>query len=308
MSFLERLSNLKSGLDSENASFQAEQDNFTRDAEKMREVAHAKLEDYARNLEQAGGLGFGAIKAGQAVKSLYNKWRGKGKEEPSEEEEKPAEEEEQPTEEETGDSGEMPETEGQAETPSENIETSEEQAPEETQAVEDGPEMLDEGTEVADTSHLPSEMEMNDASNLGESQATLTNNPEGLQSTSTQNQILDEDPESNVDASDAVDSLTGDATDLATTTAEAGAEVAGDVATSVGSGILDTALIVGDAVLDAIPVVGEIAMIGTAIAGFFEGVFGHPHNEPKVVAPAIVDKVGTDATSLVSKTPVAGLV
>jgi hypothetical protein len=330
MSYLERLQNLKSGLDAQNQQFQSEQDNFTRDAENMRQVAMAKVEDYARNLEQAGGIGFGAIKAGQSVGKLYKKWRGK-KEEPEEEEEPEEPEEEQMPETEEPQMVENPEIfdadgnldlspEGlarpqmiqatpEAEEPTGNEEVSTEQGPEENME-EEGPELTGEGETVADTSHLPSEMEMNDASNVGQRQGTTATQQDAdtVQSTpDAQQATLDADPESTMNMNDASSSLAdGTGADIGEATGDAIA----DATAGGSSALIDGLAVAGDVILDAIPVVGEFAMIGTAIAGFFEGIFGEHNAPPPPPAPAIVSKVGQDASALVSKAPeaVSGLV
>ena len=380
MSYLERLQNLKSGLDAQNQQFQEEQDNFTRDAENMRQMAVAKIEDYARNLEQAGAAGFGAIKAGSSVVKLYKKWKNKktdadGNEKPEDGQTGETAEEETPSIEETtsnpglrervandlDDMGEndlaesirggsidkdvvneaysklrngnydqqatadelkvakqesdarkaqkAQEQEGEKEEePTGNEDTSTERAPEETQE-EEGPELTGEGETVADTSHLPSEMELNDASNFGQRQGTtsLEQDAEQIQSTPTQDAILDADPDSTMNANDATTSLADDA---GATVDEATGDAVADAATDGSSALVDGLAVAGDVVLDAIPVVGEIAMIGTAIAGFFEGIFGGD-SVPKVnPAPAIVAKVGQDASAIVQKAPgaVSGLV
>jgi hypothetical protein len=379
MSYLERLQNLKSGLDSVNQQFQEEQDNFTRDAENMRQMAVAKIEDYARNLEQAGGIGFGVIKGGQSVRKLYKKWKNKktdeeGNEKPEDGQSGETAEETPSIEEPTSNPGlrermandldDMGENDlaesirggsidkdvineaynklrngnydqqatadevkatkqesdarraqnaqdqgEQEEEPTGNEETSTERAPEETQE-EQGPELTGEGETVADTSHLPSEMEMNDASNFGARQGTTNleqdnemrqGNPEAQQAT------MDADPETTMNVNDAGSSLAGDA---GATVDETTGNAITDAATEGGSSLLDGLAVAGDVVLDAIPVVGEIAMIGTAIAGFFEGIFGG-ESVPKVnPAPAIVAKVGQDASAIVQKAPgaISGLV
>ena len=54
-----------------------------------------------------------------------------------------------------------------------------------------------------------------------------------------------------------------------------------------------------DAVSGAIPVLGEVALIGTALAGFFESIFG---GHPKVPDAEIVGDSGIDASALVKQT------
>jgi hypothetical protein len=373
MSYLERLQNLKSGLDAQNQQFQGEQDNFTRNAENMKQAAFAKIEDYSRNLEQAGGLGFGTVKAGQSVKTLYNKWRGKntdndGKEKPEDgnsgetTDSAPSETSSNPglRERMANDLDDMGENDlaesirggsteqdvisnaynklrsgnydqqstadeikatrqesmkqkaeqgEQQQEPTGNEETSPERAPEETQE-EQGPEMTGEGETVADTSHLPSEVEMNDASNLGARQGTTNleqDNAVRQGTTEAQQATLDADPESTMNVSDATNSLGGTG---GTTVGDATTDAITNAVTDGSSSLLDGLAVAGDVVLDAIPVVGEIAMIGTAIAGFFEGIFGAHNDTPVNPAPAIVAKVGQDASAIVSKAAgaVSGLV
>lgn len=114
-----------------------------------------------------------------------------------------------------------------------------------------------------------------------------------LQQTTTQNAIQDLDPEG---ASNLLSGAGGDG---------AGANALIDAGEEAGSSLLDTGLAIGDAVLDAIPFVGEIALVGTAIAGFFEALFGEPHNP----AQEITGKEGVDADALVqSQTPVTAQV
>jgi hypothetical protein len=376
MSYLERLQGLKSSLDSVNQQYQEEQDNFTRDAENMRQMAVAKIEDYARNLEQAGGVGFGAIKAGQSAKKLYNKWKNKNTDKDGNEKQEDGktgetqEEEDGPSVEDTtqepglrermaNDLDDMGENDlaesirggsvnkdvieeayqklkngnydqqatadevkatkqesdakrtGEQEEPSGNEETSRETGPEE-------PELTGEGEEIADTTNLPSQVELNDASNFGSREGTtaLSQDNEAMRMTTPEAQqaTLDADPEGNMNVSDATTNLGGSSgADVSTSIGEGvgdGVSTAVDAGSAATSSLLDTGLAIGDAVLDAIPVVGEIAMIGTAIAGFFEGIFGGD-SVPKVnPAPAIVAKVGQDASAIIQKAPgaVSGLV
>ena len=304
MSYLSRLSNLKAGLDAQNSQYQAEQDNFSRDASKMEEVARAKVEDYARNLEQAGGLGFGIIRGGKSVKALYNKWRGKKEPETQETQET------QETEVSNNDvDSNLPidENIGNEELPTGNEEISTETGPEEN-LEEQGPELTGENELIADTTNLPSQIEMNDVSNFGQTQgtATLEQDSNIIQSTPTQNAILNSDPETNMSVEDSTDSLASQ------TGGDITSELTGDVvADSVSEGssaLVDGLAIAGDVVLDAIPVVGEVAMVATAVAGFFEGIFGS-HDQPIQPPPSIISKVGVDASSMVQKTPtVPGLV
>jgi len=133
---------------------------------------------------------------------------------------------------------------------------------------------------------------------------------EGLQETSTQQQIMDLDPE------DAITSLNsgttagrsvGQVADEASSAVSDAVNAGGDALISAGgdalagaSGFLDGAMGVADAVLGAVPVVGEVALIATAVAGFFESIFG---GHPKVPDAEILGDTGLDASAMVKQTP-----
>ena len=141
-------------------------------------------------------------------------------------------------------------------------------------------------------------VEMEDASNFGARQATTATTDAGeMGDTATQQAIMDANPESaeavmgglSTDAGEAATDLASSATDALTGGAGA---LAGDAAS------LTTGLAIGDAVLDAIPVVGEVALVATAIAGFFESLFGGS----EAPSQAIESKSGFDVNSLVQQT------
>ncbi len=141
-------------------------------------------------------------------------------------------------------------------------------------------------------------VEMEDASNFGARPATTATTDAGeMGDTATQQAIMDANPESaeavmgglSTDAGEAATDLASSATDALTGGAAA---LTGDAA-SVATG-----LAIGDAVLDAIPVVGEVALVATAIGGFFESLFGGS----EAPSQAIESKSGFDVNSLVQQT------
>jgi hypothetical protein len=154
------------------------------------------------------------------------------------------------------------------------------------------PETNVEVAEPTSTNGFVEQMELDPESvGQGGTSTSLSSGGEGGQ-TAAQTQIQDLDPEG---ASNLLSGAGGD--DAANALVDAGGEA--------GSSLLDTGLAIGDAVLDAIPFVGEIALVGTAIAGFFEALFGESHTP----ATEITGKEGVDADALVqSQTPVTAQV
>lgn len=147
-------------------------------------------------------------------------------------------------------------------------------------------------------------VEMEDASNFGAPRPTTLSQGE-LGETQIQQDIMDVDPESVQSA------MTG----LSTEAGEAGAEATAESVADIGSTAADAltggaaalagdaggimgAIGIGDAVLDAIPVVGEVALVATAIAGFFESLFGGGEAPDQSVEA----KSGFDVNSLVQQT------
>lgn len=302
MSYFDRLESYKQGLLSKVDEYQQLQDNIQQGAE---DYLNAKVSDIAEKLEAVGGLGLGTIEAGKAVKKLYNKWRGKK----DEDEEEEGGEETQPTE-----GGETaPPEEDAPDAPAPAQGTAQAQRP-----VDDA----EQGAEGAEDAEGPSENLESVADNLPEAGAEVemqdlgataqltrpspANNymPENaIQETRAQQDIMNQDPEEGTDNSPQRIQPEAEAEEAV----EGGEEVADTgvaVSSTAGSSLLDGALAIGDAVLDAIPVIGEVAMVATAIAGFFEGMFGHHHSAP--VAPdEIIAQAGFDPSAVISQLPVS---
>lgn len=145
-------------------------------------------------------------------------------------------------------------------------------------------------------------VEMEDASNFGARPGSTTLSQGELGETTTQQGIMDANPES---VGDAMSGISTDAGEAASDALSAGGSALSDAlstggaaaAAGDGAGIM-SALGIGDAVLDAIPVVGEVALVATAIAGFFESLFGGS----KAPDQAIEAKSGFDVNSLVQQT------
>ncbi len=141
-------------------------------------------------------------------------------------------------------------------------------------------------------------VEMEDASNFGARPATTATTDAGeMGETTTQQAIMDANPESSEAVMSGLSTDAGEAaTDLASSATDALTGGAGALAGDAAS--LTTGLAIGDAVLDAIPVVGEVALVATAIAGFFESLFGGS----EAPSQAIESKSGFDVNSLVQQT------
>lgn len=303
MSYFDRLESYKQGLLSKVDEYQQLQDNIQQGAE---DYLNAKVSDIAEKLEAVGGLGLGTIEAGKAVKKLYNKWRGKKDED---------EEEEGGEETQTTEGGETaPPEEDAPDAPAPAQGTAQAQRP-----VDDA----EQGAEGAEDAEGPSENLESIADNLPEAGAEVemqdlgataqltrpspANNymPENaIQETRAQQDIMNQDPEEGTDNSPQRIQPEAEEEEAV---AEGGEEVADTgvaVSSTAGSSLLDGALAIGDAVLDAIPVVGEVAMVATAIAGFFESMFGHHHSAP--VAPdEIIAQAGFDPSAVISQLPVS---
>lgn len=139
-------------------------------------------------------------------------------------------------------------------------------------------------------------VEMEDASNFGAREGTTSLSQGELGETTTQQSIMDVNPESlgetmsglSTDAGEAATDLVSSATDALTGGAAALAGDAGGVMAGLG---------IADGVLDAIPVVGEVALVATAIAGFFESLFGGGEAPDQ----AVEGKSGFDVNSLVQQ-------
>jgi len=128
---------------------------------------------------------------------------------------------------------------------------------------------------------------------------------EGLGETQTQQQIMDLDPESATAGLNSGSTAGQTASDVLTDTTNAVNDAVNDAITGVtdaGSSLLDTGLAIGEVALDAIPVIGEIGLIGTAIAGFFESIFG---GKPKVPDTEIIGDSGLDASAIVKQAATA---
>lgn len=306
MSYFDRLESYKQGLLSKVDEYQQLQDNIQQGAE---DYLNAKVSDIAEKLEAVGGLGLGVIESGKAVKKLLNKWKGKKDEDEEEEdgEETPGTEggETAPPGEDAPDAPAPAQGTTEAQRPVDNAE----QGAEGAEDAEGPSENLE---SIADNLPEPgAEIEMQD---LGTNAQLRQVNPDaennisqdGMRETQAQEDIMNQDPEAgrafNDDGPERVQPEEGEEA-----VAEGGEEIAEtgvDVSTTVGSSLLDGALAIGDAVLDAIPVVGEVAMLATAIAGFFEGMFGHHHSAP--VAPdEIIAQAGFDPSAVISQLPVS---
>ena len=139
-------------------------------------------------------------------------------------------------------------------------------------------------------------VEMEDASNFGAREGTTSLSQGELGETTTQQSIMDVNPESlgetmsglSTDAGEAATDLVSSATDALSGGAAALAGDAGGVMAGLG---------IADGVLDAIPVVGEVALVATAIAGFFESLFGGGEAPDQ----AVEGKSGFDVNSLVQQ-------
>jgi len=147
-------------------------------------------------------------------------------------------------------------------------------------------------------------VEMEDASNFGARQGTATLSQGELGETTTQQSIMDANPESlgetmsglSTDAGEAASSVTDVLSSAASSAADALTGGAGALAGDAAGGLM-SALGIGDAVLDAVPVLGEVALVATAIAGFFESLFGVGSSPDQ----AIEGKSGFDVNSLVQQ-------
>jgi hypothetical protein len=296
MSYFDRLESYKQGLMSKVDEYQQLQDNIQQGAE---DFLNAKVNDLAEKLEAVGGLGLGTIEAGKAVKKLYNKWRGKKDEEDDEEEgdgettttttdtttaqqaqqQQQQEQGQQNEEQRTAEQGEDAED---AEGPSENLESVADNLPEAGAEVE----MQDLGATAQLTRPSPANNYM----------------PENaIQETQAQQDIMNQDPEAGTDNSPQRIQPEEEAVEQ---TGEDVAETGVDVSTTASSTLLDTGLAIGDAVLDAVPVIGEVAMVATAIAGFFESMFGH-HHTGTPAPDEIIAQAGFDPSSVISQLPVS---
>jgi hypothetical protein len=296
MSYFDRLEGFKQGLMQKADEYQQLQDNIQQGAE---DFLNAKVNDLAEKLEAVGGLGLGTIEAGKAVKKLYNKWRGKKDEEDDEEEgdgettttttdtttaqqaqqQQQQEQGQQNEEQRTAEQGEDAED---AEGPSENLESVADNLPEAGAEVE----MQDLGATAQLTRPSPANNYM----------------PENaIQETQAQQDIMNQDPEAGTDNSPQRIQPEEEAVEQ---TGEDVAETGVDVSTTASSTLLDTGLAIGDAVLDAVPVIGEVAMVATAIAGFFESMFGH-HHTGTPAPDEIIAQAGFDPSSVISQLPVS---
>ena len=293
------------------------------------DLLEAKVKDWGNFMEGIGGLGYATMKAGQSVKKLYKKFKGekeKPDEEPDEEAEEPTEtapeEAEEPTETapeeaDIGDVVEAPDVAGDVgefgEVAGDFADTT--GLPAEVEMTDLAPATTEEvAGEFADVSELPAEVEMGSMveGGVGATEGgTATLGTGGLGATATQTQIMDADPEDltgDLGEGEATDLLSGgtdavaDGTALIGTSTATAGEVAGTVAGEVGGEV--SGMLLGDAIVSAIPVVGEIALIGTAIAGFFMELFGHKHHSTPPPTE-VVAGVGADASSLVSRTPMS---
>ena len=339
--YLSQLSAIKDNLVASQTQLQNYEDNIANGAN---ELLSAKVNDIAEKLEAIGGGGLALMKAGEGVKALYNKWRGKkddskdGEDEEGEEgEDRPPAQGDEPSESTAQDTAHSPNNEGgeadQAEPPAEE----ESPNPEQTQPNEEAE--ADEG-DFADTSNFPAEQEMSNMQDMATnpetsvmetsmdsgaqvSSTTSMGTSEGLESTRTQQQMLDTDPEEVAGLGDTTadtsttlldgastavnDAVSGGAQSLSTAVSTTTDGISSAVSEG-SSAIFDTVAGVVDGALDAIPVVGEIAMVGTAIAGIFESIFGHHHHSPPPTQANIVSGVGADTSKLVQKQSVGAVV
>ena len=301
MSYFDRLESYKQGLMSKVDEYHQLQDNIQQGAE---DYLNAKVNDIAEKLEAVGGLGLGTIEAGKAVKKLYNKWRGKKDEDEDEEE---GGEETAPTE-----GGETaPPTADAPDAPIQGQGTPQAQRPvdnaeQEADNAEEGQGPSENMEDIAD--NLPeagAEVEMQDLGATAQfTRPSPANNymPENaIQETQAQQDIMNQDPEAGTDNSPQRIQPEEEAVEQ---TGEDVAETGVDVSTTASSTLLDTGLAIGDAVLDAVPVIGEVAMVATAIAGFFESMFGH-HHTGTPAPDEIIAQAGFDPSSVISQLPVS---
>lgn len=204
----------------------------------------------------------------------------------------------------------------QAQTEETSFSTPEEQyeLPSEHNAVQEGQgEAPAEPTEASDPIRAETRI-----STAGEQNASMPR---------SQQQVLDQDPEGHI--ADSSTDITNDAGVPSSSTGESGSsaggagdagDIAPDIAPEAGGVFEDMGgMLTADAVLDAVPVVGEIAMIGTAIAGFFEALFGGGSSSPTKPKPppppsftpslgSVVSGIGVDANQLISKSKIGALV
>lgn len=297
MSYFDKLEAIKSTLNSQISEATGLSEGLQNTAD---ELLSSKVKHIGEQLESFAGLGLAAYKSFGSAKSLYKKYSSpQDKEQEESKEQEPEQEPEEPSMEQDIPSGE-PEESGELNVP-ENL-------PENTEDLADiqEPETLG-GETLAGESELgmPGTMtEMTNFNELGTSiehnigNTTLQTTENGLSETSIQNQIMDLDPETTNSLLNTGQSLTNAVEDVSDTV--------GDVVAGVSDTVASTAetvgLAVGEAVLDSIPVVGELALVGTAIAGVFESIFGE--KKPSIPSVAISTTPGIDIGSLVQQTPI----